>query len=112
MNDRNYLSEFEQLVLLAILRNEGDASGADIRRDLSDNAERERTIASIYVVLTRLENRGMVRSRMSDPTPVRGGRARRFFAVEAAGVEALHGARRLMSRMWDGVDESLYPEAT
>ena len=111
MATRAYLSELEQMVLLAVLRAGDDACGRLIRNDLRETANRHRSLASIYVVLTRLEGQGFVRSWMSDPTPVRGGRSKRFFAVEPKGVAALRDARLLLERMWAGVDESLHPES-
>jgi len=111
MANRTHLSEFEQIVLLAVLRAGDDACGRRIRDDLRKTARRHRSLASIYVVLTRLEGSGFVRSWMSDPTPVRGGRSKRFFAVEPKGVAALQEARLLFEEMWAGVDESLHPES-
>ena len=111
MTERTYLSEFEQLVLLAILRTGEEASGKEIKEDLEQTADRSRSIASIYAVLTRLERRGLVRSWMSDPSPVRGGRSKRCYAMEPEGVTALQEAWHLLERMWDGVDASLRPKS-
>jgi len=101
---RTYLSEFEQLVLLSVLRLGDDADGAAIRSDLETAAMRSVAVATIYVALSRLEQRGYVRSWMSDPTPVRGGKARKMYAVETAGREALVEARKTLERMWRGVE--------
>jgi len=103
MTDRSYLSEFEQLVLLAVLRLGEDAHGGAIRTDLEDTADRAVSVATIYVALSRLEQRGMVRSWMSDPTPVRGGKAKKHYALEAGGVAALRDAKATLERMWSGV---------
>lgn len=100
MSDRSYLSEFEQLVMLAVLQLGGDAYGAGIRQVLDESADRSVSIATIYVALGRLEERGLVRSWMSEPRPVRGGRSKRMYAVEDAGVEALEQARSTLERMW------------
>lgn len=100
MNKRDYLSELEQLAMLAVVQLGDDAYGARIRAILDDAAHRSVSIATIYVALGRLEERGLVRSWMSDPVAVRGGRSRRMYALEAAGVEALERARATYERMW------------
>ncbi|NNF25677.1 MAG: PadR family transcriptional regulator [Gemmatimonadetes bacterium] len=104
---RSYLSDMEQLVLLSVLRLGQDAAGAQIRQELEDQADRSVAVATIYVTLGRLEERGMVRSWMSDPTPVRGGKRRRHYALEPAGVEALGHAKATWERMWKGVEHAL-----
>lgn len=100
MGGRDYLSEFEQLVMLAVLQLGDNAYGATIRRVLADRARRKVSIASIYVALERLEGQGMVRSWMSEPLAVRGGRSKRMYALERAGVDALERARDTYERMW------------
>ena len=112
MTERAYLREFEQLVLLSVLRLGDDAYGARIRQDLDETALRAVSIATIYVALSRLEQRGLVRSWMSDPTPVRGGKAKKYYALEGSGVEALREARATLERMWQGVGTALDPSAT
>ena len=74
-----------------------------LREELSAQAGREATVSSIYITLTRLEAKGMVRSWMGEPTQVRGGKARRFFQVEARGLAALNQARDRLLAMWEGV---------
>ena len=103
-SERSYLSEFEQLAMLAVLRLGDEAYGAMIRRVLEEDADRPVSIATIYVALGRLEKRGLVRSWMSDSTPVRGGRSKRLYRVEAAGLEALRRARSTLDRMWAAVE--------
>lgn len=106
MRKRDYLSEFEQLVMLAVLQLGDDAYGATIRQVLAGDARRKVSIATIYVALGRLEERGLVRSWMSDPVAVRGGRSKRLYAVEPEGVEALERARATLERMWAAADGS------
>ena len=84
------LGEFEQLILLAILRLRDDAYGVTIRAELADRAGRTVAPGALYTALDRLEAKGLIASRMSDPTPQRGGRAKRHVAVTAAGREALN----------------------
>ncbi len=100
------LGEFEQMVLLAVLHLEDDAYGAAIQREIDERAGRRRTISAIYVTLVRLQDKGLVESRLADPTPVRGGKAKRFFTVTPVGVVALEDSRQAMDRMWEGLESS------
>lgn len=109
MNQRSYLREFEQLVLLSVLRLGEDAYGARIRDDLEGTAHRSVSIATIYVALSRLEQRGLVRSWMSDPTPVRGGKAKKYYALQPEGTRALREAKATLERMWKGAGAALDP---
>ena len=110
MSKEENLGEFEQLALLAVLRLGKHAYGARIREELEDQSGRKASVSSIYITLTRLEEKGMVSSRMGEPTGVRGGKARRFFQVEPKGVEALERARNQLMAMWEGVRPA--PEGT
>jgi PadR family transcriptional regulator PadR len=103
MGRRPQLGDLEELALLAVLRLGGDAYGARIREVLRDDAGRPVSISTIYVTLMRLEEKGMVRSWMGEPTGERGGKARRHFEVRAEGVEALEAVRQVRDRMWAGV---------
>ena len=107
MATRSYLREFEQLVLLSVLRLGEEAYGGRIREDLEETAHRSVSIATIYVALSRLERRGFVRSWMSDPTPVRGGKSKKYYAVEAEGEQALREAKATLERMWKGAGTAL-----
>ena len=98
------LGEFEQLILLAILRLGDDAYGVTIRAELADRAGRTVAPGAMYTALERLETKGLIRSRMSDPTPQRGGRAKRLVTVTAAGVEALTRALQAYERLLDGLN--------
>jgi DNA-binding PadR family transcriptional regulator len=104
-----HLSDFEQLLLLSILRVD-DAYGETIRRDLAKTAGRRASVASIYVALTRMEEAGLVQSWMSEPTGIRGGRSKRCYRVKPAGVRALQETRARFDRMWAGVDPALHPK--
>jgi DNA-binding PadR family transcriptional regulator len=103
MGKGGFLGEFEQMVILAILRLGDNAYGMTVRRELEETAGRNVTFGTVYGTLERLEEKGFVSSRHAEPEPVRGGRARRFFKVEAAGELALSRAREMMGRMWEGV---------
>jgi DNA-binding PadR family transcriptional regulator len=104
MSKGTHLGEFEQMVLLAVLREEGEGYGMSIRRELEERAGREVSIGAVYATLDRLEEKGFVRSRDGEATPVRGGRARRHFELTTDGAGALRTARAMMDRLWDGVD--------
>lgn len=103
MGKGEFLGEFEQMVILAILRLGDDAYGMTVRRELERTAARNVTFGTVYGTLDRLEEKGFVSSRHADPEPVRGGRARRYFRVEPQGELALVRARDMMGRLWDGV---------
>ena len=111
MTERAYLREFEQLVLLSVLRLGDEANGGKIRRDLEETAGRSVSVATIYVALSRMERRGFVRSWMSDPTPVRGGKSKKHYALEPEGEEALREAKATLERMWQGVGTALDPSS-
>ena len=97
------LREFEQLVLLALVRLGEEGYGMTVRRELETTSGRRVTIGSVYATLERLEAKGHVTSWHGDPDPVRGGRARRNFEPTPEGLLALARTRDLMDKMWDGV---------
>ena len=92
------------MILLAILRLGDDAYGVTIRAELADRAARTVAPGALYTALERLETKGLITSRMSDPTPQRGGRAKRHVTVTATGKEALTRAVRAYERLLDGLD--------
>jgi DNA-binding PadR family transcriptional regulator len=98
------LGEFEQVVLLAILRLEDDAYGVTIRNEIEECTGREPAPGALYTTLDRLEEKGLVRSRMGDPTPERGGRAKRYFTVSAKGIKAVTHALRNYRRLIEGLE--------
>ena len=104
MSVRNLLGEFEQIVLLAILRLKDGAYGVPIRAEIQKRTRRSVSIGALYSTLDRLEAKGLVSSYFSDPKPERGGRARRYFQLEPLGIKALERARDAFIMMWDGVD--------
>ena len=101
------LGDFEQLVLLALVRLGPDAYGATIRREIETQARRELSISAVYTTLQRLERKGLVRSRVGDPLPERGGRRRKHFALLPAGARALKAAYVAFSAMTAGVEGRL-----
>ncbi|HEY2378637.1 MAG TPA: helix-turn-helix transcriptional regulator [Gemmatimonadaceae bacterium] len=101
------LGEFEQLVLLAILRAGKEAYGVPIQRAIVDRSGRDINLAAVYKTLTRLEEKGLVTARMGEPTPERGGRRKRYYAVTAAGQRAVRQSVEVLRRMARGLDLGL-----
>jgi len=101
------LGEFEQLVLLALVRLEAEAYGATIRRDIEARTARRLSISGVYTTLERLEHKGMVRSWIGEPTAERGGRRRKHFAMTPAGARALKSAYRDYTEMAAGLERRL-----
>ena len=97
------LGEFEQLVLLALLRLGPDAYGATIRRDIEARTGRDLAISAVYVTLDRLETKGLIRSRVGEPTPQRGGRRRKHVSLLPAGRRAITQACRAFQHMTEGL---------
>jgi PadR family transcriptional regulator, regulatory protein PadR len=98
------LGEFEQIVLLAILRLGDKAYGVTIREEIMRCTDREPAPGALYTTLDRLEAKGLLKSRFGDPTPQRGGRARRYFKVSASGVQAVARAQRSYQRLLEGLE--------
>jgi PadR family transcriptional regulator, regulatory protein PadR len=103
MPKRSFLGEMELMVLLAVVRLGDDAYGVPISKELLILAKREVALGSIYAALERLEEKGFVTSSLGDPTPERGGRAKRYFRVTPKGVRALKTTRAALTNLWSGV---------
>ena len=101
------LGDFEQLVLLGVLRLDQDAYGAAIRQEIHARSGRDVSINAVYTTLDRLERKGLLRSWVGDPTPQRGGRRRKFYALRPAGGAALRQAYQAFSSMVDGLERRL-----
>jgi DNA-binding PadR family transcriptional regulator len=97
---RSHLSEFELTVMLVLIFLGTDAYGVPISRELEKQSGREVSVGSVYAALERLETRGLVSSSLGDPTPERGGRAKRYFQVTRAGLQQIHETRQLLTRLW------------
>ena len=97
---RTDLGDMEHLVLLAILRLGTDAYGIPILDEVSARSGREVSRATVYVALKRLEQKGLVSSRLGDSTPERGGRAKRFFKLRPSGLKALRESREMFLNLW------------
>jgi PadR family transcriptional regulator PadR len=104
MFGRDFLGEFEHIIVLALLRLEDRAFGVTVRQEIEFRTNREVSIGAVYATLNRLETKGYVRSRRGDPTPERGGRSKRFFRVTAKGVAAVNRTQRALQSMTEGLD--------
>lgn len=100
---QKFLGEFEQMVLLALLKLGDQAYGASIRQLLDQQVGRDVALGALYSTLERLEKKAMVTSRMGEATPQRGGRPKRYFDVTAKGVQALKEVRQAMNTLWQDV---------
>jgi PadR family transcriptional regulator PadR len=96
------LGSFEQAVLLAIVRLDDAAYGRAILKEVAGRLERDVAAGAVQATLDRLERKALVRSRLGGGTPVRDGRARRFYTVQAEGFRALNEARRTYDSVWRG----------
>jgi len=99
-----FLGEFEQMVLLAILRLREDAFAVPVLRELDDRVGRSVSRGTLYKTLERLEGKGLVEWTTEDGTPERGGHPRRRFTVTAQGAKALHESRAALLKLWDGLE--------
>ena len=98
-----FLGEFEQCILLSILRLGENAYGSSVRELLSDVVNREVSIGALYTTLEGLETKGMVSSRVGEATAQRGGRAKKYFEVTAKGQQALKRSKQALEKLWKGV---------
>ena len=96
-----FLGEFEQFILLSILKLGDEAYGTAIRQLLADAINRDVTIGALYTTLERLEKKRMLASRMGEATKERGGRAKKYYKVTADGIQALHRSKLALTAMWE-----------
>ncbi len=104
MPEREYLGEFEHIIVLALLRLEENAYGVTVRQEIESRTRREVSVGAVYATLDRLEQKGFVKSYLGDPTPERGGRSKRFFRVTVRGAAAVNRTHRALQRMTEGLD--------
>jgi DNA-binding PadR family transcriptional regulator len=103
---RDSLGEFEHQILLAILRQGGESYSVPVVLELEARAEREVTQAAVFIVLRRLEEKGLLRSRMVEGEEG-SARVRRYFRITAAGMRQLRQSRKVLLRLWEGLDTAL-----
>jgi DNA-binding PadR family transcriptional regulator len=97
---KGYLGEFEELVLLTIASLNDEAYGVAIQQDIETRADRNISIGALHSTITRLEEKGFLKSRMGDPTQERGGRRKRFFEVTHEGKIVLNHTKALRDELW------------
>jgi DNA-binding PadR family transcriptional regulator len=101
------LGEFEQLILLALVRLCDNAYGATIHQEVQNRTRRPISISAVYTTLDRLAEKGFVESHTGDPTPRRGGRRKKFFRLMPDGAEALSQSYRVFREMTRGLERRL-----
>ena len=105
MSKREFLGGFELLVLLAVIRLGDDAYGVPIAMAIETSSRREVSVGSLYITLDRLERKGLVSSRLGEPTAERGGRAKTYFRVTGRGLREVRRAQRTLIGLWRGVPQ-------
>lgn len=100
----DFLGEFEQMVLMAVLRLGDEAYAVTIREEIEQRTGRDVSRGAVYITLDRLEKKGYLDSRLADATPERGGRAKRYHRVSASGAAALKRSRGALEKMWHGLE--------
>ncbi|HST80082.1 MAG TPA: PadR family transcriptional regulator [Verrucomicrobiae bacterium] len=103
--ERGYLGELELMILLTVIHLGEEAYGVPISREMEKQRRRGVSVGSVYAALERLEQKGLVKSEIGDPTPERGGKAKRYFRVTREGLRQLHKTRRVLTAMWDGLPD-------
>jgi PadR family transcriptional regulator, regulatory protein PadR len=105
MHHRDYLGNFELMVMLALMQLAEEAYGVAILREIEERSGREVAPSSLYAALERLEEKGLVSSELGEPTPAPGGRAKRYFRVTAKGLRELRETRRALKKLWRGLPQ-------
>lgn len=103
--ERGYLGEFELMVILTLIQLGDDAYGVPLSRELEKRRGRGVSVGSVYAALERLEQKGLVASKLGDPTPERGGKAKRYFRVTKEGLRQVHRTRQVLTRLWRRLPE-------
>jgi DNA-binding PadR family transcriptional regulator len=102
---REYLGNFELMVLLTLIRLGDNAYGVPISKELEGQCGRDIAVGSVYAALERLEHKGFVSARLGEATAERGGRARRYFHVTASGLREVRETQRTLTKLWQGLPE-------
>jgi PadR family transcriptional regulator PadR len=105
MTERSYLGELELMILLSVASLGEEAYGVPISHEIEKHLNREVSLGSVYAALERLGARGLVASRLGDPTAERGGKAKRYFRVTKTGLRQVQETRRVLQQMWRSVPE-------
>ena len=99
------LSNFELMVMLAVIRLGDDAYGVPISDEIEETTGSEVVLGSVYAALSRLEQKGLVTSELGEATAERGGRAKRYFRPTANGLREVREARSALMRLWKGLPQ-------
>lgn len=105
MARRGFLGGFELLVLLALIRLDEEAYGVPISEAIEESSGRDVALGSVYITLGRLERKGLVSSKLGEPTAARGGRAKTYFRITPQGLRDVRQAQRTLVKLWDGVPQ-------
>lgn len=105
MKTQSYLSDFELIAMLVLLRLGDNAYGAPIAREIEEQTKREVKLGSVYAALERLEEKGFVVSELGEPTQERGGKAKRYYHVTKQGMGQVRKAQQTLTKLWQGVPE-------
>jgi len=97
------IGQFEQAVLVALIRLGKDAYGRAILNEVQERLARDVSAGAVYATLERLEAKGLASSKLAPGTAIRGGRARRYFTPTGAGVRALNDAKSATDILWRGL---------
>jgi DNA-binding PadR family transcriptional regulator len=98
---KGYIGEFEELVLLTIAALDEDAYGVGIKEDIEKRTDRSISIGALHSTITRLEEKGLIKSWLGDPTQERGGRRKRYFQLTNLGKSSLREMKQLRDELWD-----------
>jgi DNA-binding PadR family transcriptional regulator len=98
------IAEFELRTLLAVMQSGDEAYAVRVHRELEERTKRRVAIGAVYVTLERLVRKGWLASKLGDPSPERGGRAKRFYTVTVRGKGVLRSEIRAIHRLWEGLD--------
>ena len=98
---KGYIGEFEELVLLTIAALDEDAYGVSIKEDIEKRTDRSISIGALHSTITRLAEKGLIKSWLGDPTQERGGRRKRYFQLTNLGKASLREMKGLRDELWD-----------
>jgi DNA-binding PadR family transcriptional regulator len=107
MANPNTISNFELMVMLALVRLGDEAYGVPISEEIEAHSGHDVAVGSVYAALERLQGRGLVTSRMGEPTAARGGRAKRYFKITGKGAKVVQDTQRTLTRLWNGLPRLL-----
>lgn len=105
MMKRSYLGELEMMLLLAIMNLGDEAYGVPIARELERQRGQDVSVGSVYAALERLEAKSLIVSNLGDPTPERGGKAKRYFRITKEGMQQVQETRRVLTKFWRSIPD-------